>query len=182
MQQKFPVMLLKGLILLPNQEVKIELNNELSKSVTSLANAEYNRHLLVITPKNLVEETPEVSDLPEVGVIGKIKSRIELPNGNVRVTIKGIERVKILEFSNNNENSDILEVEVAKIDLPDFDEVEKKANIQKLIALVTDYVSASNHISNSIINHIKTIDNLDRLTDAICAFLPISFNKKLEYI
>ena len=182
MQQKFPVMLLKGLILLPNQEVKIELNNELSKSVTSLANAEYNRHLLVITPKNLVEETPEVSDLPEVGVIGKIKSRIELPNGNVRVTIKGIERVKILEFSNNSENSDILEVEVAKIDLPDFDEVEKKANIQKLIALVTDYVSASNHVSNSIINHIKTIDNLDRLTDAICAFLPISFNKKLEYI
>ena len=173
MQQKFPVMLLKGLILLPNQEVKIELNNELSKSVTSLANAEYNRHLLVITPKNLVEETPEVSDLPEVGVIGKIKSRIELPNGNVRVTIKGIERVKILEFSNNNENSDILEVAVAKIDLPDFDEVEKKANIQKLIELVTDYVSASNHVSNSIINHIKTIDNLDRLTDAICAFLPI---------
>ena len=51
MQQKFPVMLLKGLILLPNQEVKIELNNELSKNVTSLANAEYNRHLLVITPQ-----------------------------------------------------------------------------------------------------------------------------------
>ncbi len=182
MQQKFPVMLLKGLILLPNQEVKIELNNELSKSVTSLANTKYNRHLLVITPKNLVEETPEVSDLPEVGVIGKIKSRIELPNGNVRVTIKGIERVRILEFSNNDENSDILEVDVTKIDLPDFDEVEKKANIQKLIELVTDYVSASNHVSNSIINHIKTIDSLDRLTDAICAFLPISFNKKLEYI
>ena len=27
MQQIYPVMLLKGLILLPNQEVKIELNN-----------------------------------------------------------------------------------------------------------------------------------------------------------
>lgn len=182
MQHKFPVMLLKGLILLPNQEVKIELNNELSKSITSLANSEYNRELLVITPKNLVEETPEVSDLPEVGVIGKIKSRIELPNGNVRVTIKGIERVKILEFSNNLSNNDILEALVTKIDLPEFDEVEKKANIKKLVELTTEYVSSSNHISNSIINHIKTIDNLDRLTDAICAFMPLPFNKKLEYI
>lgn len=182
MQQKFPTMILKGLILLPSQEVKIELNNELSKSVTMLANTEYNRHLLVITPKNLVEETPEVSDLPEVGVIGKIKSRIELPNGNVRVTIKGLERVRILEFSNNVNNNDILEANVTKIDLPEFDEVEKKANIKKLVELVTEYVSASSHISNSIINHIKTIDNLERLTDSICAFLPISFNKKLEYI
>jgi len=167
MQQKFPVMLLKGLILLPNQEVKIEINNDLSKSVTSLANAEYNRHLLVITPKNTLEETPEVSDLPEVGVIGKIKSRIELPNGNVRLTIKGIERVRILNFSNNISNSDILEAEVRKIDLPEFDEVEKKANIKKLVELITEYVSSSNHISNSIINHIKTMDSLDRLTDAI---------------
>lgn len=182
MQQKYPVMLLKGLILLPNQEVKIELNNELSKSVTKLANSEYNRELLVITPKNTLEETPDVTDLPEVGVIGKIKSRIELPNGNVRLTIKGIGRVRILEFANNIDNSDILEAEVTKIDLPEFDEVEKKANIKKLVELTTEYVSASNHLSNSIINHIKTMDSLDRLTDAICAFLPISFNKKLEYI
>lgn len=182
MQQKFPVMLLKGLILLPNQEVKLELNNELSKNVTNLANSEYNRQLLVITPKNTLEETPDVTDLPEVGVIGKIKSRIELPNGNVRVTIKGFERVKILGFANNLINNDILEAEVTKIDLPEFDEVEKKANIQKLVELVTEYVRVSNHLSNSIINHIKTIDSLDRLTDAICAFLPISFNKKLEYV
>lgn len=182
MHQKLPVMLLKGLILLPNQEVKIELNNDLSKNITSLANTEYNRHLLVITPKNTLEETPEVSDLPEVGVIGKIKSRIELPNGNVRVTIRGIERVKIINFANNKSNNDILEANIAKIDLPEFDEVEKKANIQKLVELITSYVSSSNHISNSIINHIKTIDNLDRLTDNIVSFMPLSFNKKLEYI
>jgi len=182
MQQKFPVMLLKGLILLPNQEVKIELNNQLSKDITSLATKEYNRHILVITPRNLVEETPEVSDLPEVGVIGKIKSRIELPNGNVRITIKGVERVRILELANNQDNNDILEAMITKIDLPELDEVERKANIQKLVELVSEYVAASPHISNSIINNIRTLDNLDRLTDAICSFMPLTFSKKLEYI
>ena len=43
MEQFLPVMLLKGLILLPNQEVKIELNNTLSKEIINLATKEYNR-------------------------------------------------------------------------------------------------------------------------------------------
>lgn len=182
MEQLLPVMMLKGLILFPNQEVKLELNNTLSKDITNLATKEYNRHVLVITPKNKLEETPEINDLPEVGVIGKIKSRIELPTGNVRITIKGVSRAKILGFSNNSINNDILEATIAKIDLPTFDEVEKKALIKKLNELTIEYVSSSKHISNSIINTIKTIDDLSHLTDTICSFIPLTFPKKLAYI
>ncbi len=182
MEQILPVMMLKGLILLPNQEVKLELNNKLSKDITSLSTKSYERHVLVITPKNTLEETPEVNDLPSVGVVGKIKSRIELPNNNVRVTIKGIERVKILNFDNNTDNNDILEASVTKIDLPKIDEVEKKATIKKLNELTHEYVESSSHISNSILNTIKTIDDLSRLTDTICSFMPLTFSKKLEYI
>ncbi len=182
MEQILPVMLLKGLVLLPNQEVKIELNNKLSKDITSLATKSYERHVLVITPKNTLEEEPEVNDLPTVGVVGKIKSRIELPSGNVRITIKGVERVEILGFDNNSENKEILEASVTKIDLPEIDEVEKKATIKKLNELTLEYVKSSSHISNSIINTLKTIENLSRLTDTICSFMPLSFAKKLEYV
>ena len=102
-------------------------SNNLSKDITALATNDYNRQVLVITPKNKLEENPEVNDLPEVGVIGKIKSRIELPNGNVRITIKGIDRVKILSFTNDSHYKEILEASVTKIELPELDEVEKKA-------------------------------------------------------
>ncbi|MDE5540200.1 MAG: endopeptidase La, partial [Bacilli bacterium] len=182
MEQILPVIILKGLILLPNQEVKLELNNDLSKEVTSLATKNFNRHILVITPKNQVEETPEVNDLPDVGVVGKIKSRIELPNGNVRITIKGLNRVKILNYQNDAKNKEILEAIVTKIDLPNLDEVEKKATIKKLNDLTVEYVSNCPHISNSILNSIKIIDDLSRLTDTICTFVPLSFSKKLEYL
>ncbi len=181
-EQKLPVMLLKGLILFPNQEVKIELNNMLSKEITKLSLGEYNRNILVITPKNQIEEAPEVKDLPEVGVIGRIKSRIELPNGNIRITIKGVERVKIKSLKNDREHSDILMAIVAQINLPKLDEVEKKANIKKLNELVKLYIELSPEVSNSILNHIKTMDNLSLLTDTIVSFMPLSFSKKLEYI
>ncbi len=80
MEQLLPVMLLKGLILLPNQEVKIELSNNISKEIIKLASKKYNRKVLVITPHNQIEESPEVQDLPDVGVIGKIKSKIDRLN------------------------------------------------------------------------------------------------------
>ena len=182
MDRLLPVMLLKGLILLPNQEVKIELSNNLSKEITKLAVKDFNRFVLVITPHNQVEESPDVNDLPDVGVIGKIKSRIELPNGNVRITLKGIERVKILDFQNDKENDDVLEATITNVELPKFDEVEEKAVIKKLNELIEEYVTNSNHISNSILNTIKTIDTLSLLTDTISSFIPISFNKKLEYV
>ena len=182
MEQFLPVMLLKGLILLPNQEVKIELNNTLSKEIINLATKEYDRSLLVITPHNQIEETPEVNDLPEVGVIGKIKSRIELPNGNIRITLKGVDRVKIVLFQNSSFNGDILEASFTNIVLPKFDEVEEKAIIKKLNEIVQEYVTSSTHVSNSILNSIKVIDTLSLLTDTICSFIPLSFAKKLEYV
>lgn len=177
-----PVMLLKGLILLPNQEVKIDLNNNLSKEIAKLAVKDYNRQILVITPHNQVEESPEVNDLPEVGVSCKIKSRIELPNGNVRITLKGIKRVKILSFLNDKENDDVLEAVTTDILLPKFDPVEEKAIIKKLNEIVKEYVASSNHVSNSILNSIKVIDDLSLLTDTICSFMPMAFNKKLDYV
>ncbi len=182
MKENLLVMLLKGLILLPNQEVKLEISNKLSKEIISTATKNYNRFVLVITPKNHLEETPEVNDLPEIGVIGKIKSKIELPSGNLRVTIKGIERVKIINFNNNINNKDILEASITRLEFPEIDEVEKKAIIIKLNELIKEYVSKSKHISNSILNTLKTIDDLSCLTDMICSFMPLTFVKKLEYV
>ena len=182
MDTLLPVMLLKGLILLPNQEVKIDLNNSLSKEIAKLAVKDYNRQVLVITPHNQVEEAPEVNDLPEVGVIGKIKSRIELPSGNVRITLKGITRVKILSFQNDVQNEDVLEALITNILLPKFDPVEEKAVIKKLNEITKEYVDCSSHVSNSILNSIKVIDDLSLLTDTICSFIPMAFQKKLAYV
>ena len=112
----------------------------------------------------------------------KIKSKIELPSGNIRITIKGVERVSIADLKNNSENKDLLEALVTKIELPKFDEVEEKALIKKLIELTQNYLSLSTHTSNHFLSNIKTCDNLSILTDLICSFMPFSFIKKIAYV
>ena len=54
MDKNLPVLLLKKLSLLPFQEVRLELSNELSQKIIDLANIEYDKKVVVILPNNLI--------------------------------------------------------------------------------------------------------------------------------
>ena len=99
MDKNLPVLLLKKLSLLPTQEVRLELNNELSQHVIEVANTKFDKKVVVILPKNSLEESLGVNDLPEVGVLAQIKSCVVLPNSNYRVVLKGLNRVKIKDYT-----------------------------------------------------------------------------------
>ena len=100
MKKTLPVLLLKRLLLLPNQEVKLELNNHLTNQIISLASSDFNKEVLIVCPKNELEEIPDVDDLSNVGVIALIKSNIELPNGHHRIKLMGLRRVSIEKYFN----------------------------------------------------------------------------------
>ncbi len=182
MKNALPVLLLKNLLVLPNQEVKLELNNELSKNVVMLASENYKNEIIVLSPKDQKEEIPEVGDLPKVAVVCKIKSKIELPNGNLRVTLRGLFRVEIKKLSNDRKFADALKCQYKKLEVPVYDEVEALALKKKLRSSITQYVKNGQGVSNSILNLIKEVTDLNKLTDLIAAFLPISFLKKLSFI
>ncbi|MGM9834494.1 MAG: endopeptidase La [Bacilli bacterium] len=182
MKYTLPVMLLKGLVLLPTQEVRLELNNDSSTKVINLSTNKYNDQLLIICPKDQYEESPEVSDLPSIGVVGKIKSKIELPNGNFRVVISGFKRVKILNYFNNKHIKSILQADVMELDFPKFDVIEETALRRKLIEVLEKYINASPYVSNSILSNIREVHDLYRLTDIITSFIPFSIDKKMLYM
>ena len=177
-----PVLLLKGLLVLPNQEVKIELNNTITKHLVDLSTESYKKELIVINPKNQKEETPDIQDLPNIGVLVKIKSAISLPNGNYRVILRGLVRVSLKEFKNENKDQEILICNYAKLDIPEIDKVKSLAYKKKLNNLFKTYVKNGQGVSNSVLNTLKDIDDLSKLTDIIAAFLTMSFLDRLFYV
>ncbi len=181
MKKNLPVLLLKNLILLPNQDVKLELSNDLSREVVLLASECYRNELIVLPLKDQLEEMPEVSDLPEIAIVAKIKNKLELPNGNLRVTLRGLFRAKVESLKNHQKNENILECFFYKLEVPKIEQVEALAIKRKIEELVEEYVK-SDGISNSILNLIKEAKDLNKFTDIIATFLPISFSRKLEYI
>ena len=182
MKNNLPVMLLKKIVLLPLQDVRLDLNNDISSKVIDLSITKHNSEILIVCPKDPYEESPDVRDLPNVGVIGKIKSRIELPNGNVRIVVSGYKRVKITEYINEIADGDILKARTKDIEIQNFDEVEEITLRRKLSELLNEYIEVSSNISNSILSSITDINDLGRITDIIVSFMPFTSDKKLLYM
>ncbi len=173
------VMLLKDLVILPFQEIKLELKDEISKKIIKLSNKKYNDRVLIVCPNNSDNETL-VEDLPKVGVVAYIKSKIELSNGNLRLTLKGEKRVKVLNYQAFTD--DVIEAVLTDIILPKLEPNGEEVIRRKLKEILYDYISSSKSISNSIIKIVEDNDDLNFLTDAITSFLPFDSIKKNEYM
>ena len=181
MNNLLPVLILNEVIILPNQEIKIDLNNEFSKKVIwASAKNELNK-VLVIAPINTLESSPSIEDLPRVGVVAKVKSKVELPNNKLRVIIKGEERVSINKYY-QNKNTNVLKCSYNVIELPSFSKANETAIQRKLIELTKNYILLNKNVSNSILKTLDERKSLSDITDIITSFLPFSFSKKLSYM
>lgn len=182
MDKNLPILLLKKLSILPTAEVRLELNNELSQKIIEVAQNKYDKKVVVILPNETKEESLGVSDLPNVGVLCLIKSCVVLPNKNYRVVLKGLNRVKINEYSNYRYNKSILIGNVKMIYIDNGESVESIALKKKLISLLKQYITSSTEVSNSILAKINDKLSLDELTDIIVNFLKFSIDKKIAYM
>lgn len=175
-----PVILLKNLVILPNQEIKLELNNVISGKAINDASSNFKSEILVVAPMDLLEEEPSVDDLPKVGVIAKIKNKID-NDGVIEIKLRGLKRVAINKYY-QEKNNEVLYSEVMYIDLPALVEDEENAILKKLVDTLKKYINISKGISNDILNFVSNNKDLNKITDAITSFLPFNIGKKLEYM
>ena len=175
-----PVILLKNLVILPNQEIKLELNNVISGKAINDASSNFKSEILVVAPMDLLEEEPSVDDLPKVGVIAKIKNKID-NDGVIEIKLRGLKRVAVNKYY-QEKNNDILYSEVMYIDLPALVDEEENAILKKLVDTLKKYINISKGISNDILNFVSNNKDLNKITDAITSFLPFNIGKKLEYM
>lgn len=175
-----PVILLKNLVILPNQEIKLELNNVISGKAINDASSNFKSEILVVAPMDLLEEEPSVDDLPKVGVIAKIKNKID-NDGVIEIKLRGLKRVAVNKYY-QEKNNEVLYSEVMYIDLPALVEDEENAILKKLVDTLKKYINISKGISNDILNFVSNNKDLNKITDAITSFLPFNISKKLEYM
>ena len=182
MEHTLPVLLIKEFVLLPDQEVKLELNNALSYSVMELSRSKYNNKMVLVCPSDTLEEIPSVEDLPEIAVIARIEKRLTLEDGRERITLVGEERVKISRFYNLKENKEILLCDYANPELPRIASNKETSLKIELLRLLKQYVKSCPTLDNSIMQSISSKTSLHELTDKIAIYLPMNIEKKLSYV
>lgn len=182
MKENIPVLLLKKLTILPSQEVRIELNNELSKKVIDLSTIEFSNKVLIVLPSNTLEESPTITDLPKSGVLTLINSKIVLPNNNYRIVLKGLNRVKINNYQSYPNDKSILIGNAKMLYIDKGETLEETALRKRLVSLVNTYIKINPEIDNSIITKINNSASLGDITDIVVTFLKLPKDKKIYYM
>ncbi|MBR3161952.1 MAG: endopeptidase La [Bacilli bacterium] len=179
-ETNLPVLLLKNVLLFPYNEIRVEFVKLQEKTIIENAIKNNDNHILLVNLLDPLEERPSISDLPGIGVIGRIKSKIELSNGVLRVVIVGLSRVEVINYLDNEDGYN----EAFVVPVRDYDNDQKlnEALRRVLIKNLNSYIEVSSMMSNSVLGRIVGIDNIDKLTDIIVSELPISYDNKIRYL
>lgn len=177
---KLPVIVLRNLVLLPHGEIKLEISNADDKNIIDNSIKYHNNYVILVSTKGLINENIELTELPNVGIIGKITSNFELPNNHIRINIEGINRASIFNYIDNKNSN--LEAVIGPISIDEIDKDEEEANLRLLKREFAGYISISPNISNNIIIKLNEETNLDKLTDKIANMIPFNFENKNKYI
>lgn len=175
--ENLPVILLKGLVLIPDNDIRLEFDDELSKSLIDIASLFHQNNLLVIN--NFNNSLNDIDELPNIGIIGIIKNKLELPNGKTRITITGKMRVGVSKYFYIGK--DLLEAKIKHFLPSDYDVNLVSAYIRKIYFELEDCIKTVPTISNSIMALIDGIKTLGSLTDVIVSYLPITKKRLCEY-
>ncbi len=174
-----PVLVLRNIILFPQSEIRIELENDKDKELISLAESYYNKHILVVHPNDMFSENISVDDYPKIGVLGYINMKLDLPNNKTRIVIRGLNRVQVKNYekSDNFVTSVIDEIHYKKLD-----KYEEIAFSRSLIKQVEYYIEQNPNMSNSVLSQILGINDIDKITDVLVVSIPGTYERKLEYL
>ena len=180
MKQNLPVLLLKELILLPSNDIRLEFDNDISSSIIDVAEIFHNNNIFIVSQNNPLEEHPDIDDLPKVGVVGKINHKLNLPNGKKRVVITGLRRAYVSEYLSSGE--DITEVIINEIPIEEIPNDIALGTVRKLYHELEQYIKNVPYVSNGLLALIANTKDISKLTDIVVTQISLDNKRLRDYV
>lgn len=177
--KKLPMLVTRGYIPLPNNEMKLDVGRGQSVEALQLAMSDYDGYIFVVSQKDPLNENIAVDDIFEMGAIAQIKVSTPLQKGTYRLTLdvqKRAARNVILE----TEPSYI--AEVTEIEEYSADDKEEYALLRTAIDTVEKYIKANGKGVMKLADSLSKGYTAQAFTDVIANSIPISMERKQEYL
>lgn len=176
MDEKLVVLIVNDIVIFPNSEVRIEFDNNYDKKMVEIVDKIEDNLMLIVNP--IEESNLDITTCPKYGVLGRIKLKINVPNGKTRIVIEGLGRVEISSYEEEGKffkaNYKIIEY--------DEDNEDYTSYYKLLVKSLEKYISKVPYMGNAILSQLSAIDNLSDLCDLIVNYLPLSYKEKKKFI
>ena len=173
-----PVLPVRGVISLPNTEIRLEVGR--SQSIEALEACEANGNYIVLVSQiDPNVEAPQSDDLFQYGTIAKITMKIKLPNGHYKVKFNSIARIEVNEYTQVEPYFEAIVKTMPSI-LMDSDQEEA------MLRLLMDEVSEHGSLLFSHPSDVKTLienaQTADKISDIVAFYLRVSEEDKQKYL
>lgn len=170
----YPLLPLRGMLVFPHMVTPLDVGRE--KSIHALEEAMlHERQIMLAAQKEAKINDPDTDEIYRVGTIAEIKQLLKMPEGQIRVLVEGIRRVRIEEFV---ADEPCFKVRVSEIPEP----IETGPETEALMRTVQDqfeqYVKLSKKIPSEVLVTVHSIEEPARLADTIIAQMQVSIEPK----
>jgi ATP-dependent Lon protease len=174
-ESKFlPVLPLRDVVIYPFMVIPLFVGRD--KSIDALQKAmNENKHILLVAQRDPTIENPGPDDLYRVGTVAIILQLLKLPDGTMKVLVEGIDRAKVVEFT---QTDPFLAAEFSLLQSETGEDVETEVLTRSLLNEFENYVKFNKKIPPEILSSLSSIEEPGRLADTICAHMPLKIEEK----
>ena len=175
MDEKYFVLVINDMVIFPNNEVRIEYDNNSDKKLIDIFDHIDDDYMIIVNP--IEDALVSITSFPKIGVLGRLKLKMNVPNGKTRIIIEGLKRVRL---SSLEENGNFYQASYQEILISP--EEDDKLYFDVLVKALDNYISKVPYMGNAIMSQLSSVETLNDLCDLICSFLPINYEDKKKYI
>jgi len=171
-----PLLPLRDIVVFPSIVIPLFVGRD--KSITALNETmNNNKKIILATQKNSEVDDPKKTDVFICGCESKILQLLKLPDGTVKVLVEGIQRVKIIDFNDDDKfitctyenNKDLIKSDENLLPLA----MTAVRRLEKL-------TSINKKISTETINNIKQLKDAAKIADNIASHLNTTISEKQQ--
>ena len=178
MEVKFslPLLPLRDIVVFPSMVIPLFVGRD--KSISALNEVMKNeKKIILVTQKNSEIDDPKKTDIFTYGCEGSILQLLKLPDGTVKVLVEGVKRVKILNFSDNQN--------FITCDFTNHDDlIDKNEDLFPLavtaLKRLEKLTSINKKISNETIKTIKDLKDPSSIADNIASHINATISEKQQ--
>ncbi len=173
-QSGVPVLPLRDVVVYPHMVIPLFVGRD--KSIVALDKAMgAGKRILLVAQKAADLDSPQPSDLYEVGTLATILQLLKLPDGTVKVLVEGAERALIDRIN----VGDHFSAEITLLGEEDrHDEREIDVLVRSIIAQFEQYVKLNKKVPPEILTSLSGIDEPGRLADTVAAHMALKLSEK----
>ncbi|NLT65708.1 MAG: endopeptidase La [Acidobacteria bacterium] len=176
--ERLPMIPIRDVVVFPHMMIPFVIGRPTSVRALEFA-LEGSKRIFLATQMDASVDEPKASDIYAVGTVAAIVQSVKLSDGNIKVLVEGVQRVRALRYSND---PGFFVADVELLEETSTSSARTNLLIKRLQTVFEQFSKLSHHVNyDAILNAMKTLEP-SKLADNICANLPIGIEEKQQLL